>query len=99
MELKGKIALFPFLTTTVDIVDVASGEVVQQHDVEGRISSSASVQKIIAVIAVDLPMPGVHVMDLKSARVLIKFVLPSGENACVTLSKDASTLVATSTGL
>ncbi len=100
MDLKGKLASFQCLKTTVDITDAASGQVVQQHDVQGTIGSSVTVQKNIAAIAVRAPQHGVHVMDIDSGKVLFKFVLPDGEDARVALSKDTLTLaVGTSTGM
>ncbi len=69
MELKGKVALFPCGKTMIDIVDIATGEVVRQHDVESTIGSSASVQRNIAAMAVDSPQPGIHVMDIKSGMI------------------------------
>jgi hypothetical protein len=100
MDLKGKIALFPFLKSTVDIVDIAIGRVVQQHDVEGEIDGSASVQKNIAAMAVSDPYHGVHVIDLASGKVLLKFILPDGEDVSVALSRDTLTLaVGSDTGM
>ncbi len=104
MAMKGKVALFSFDGATVDITDAANGKTVQQHDVEGKIGFSAAVQGNVAVIAVSEPYKyvydGVHVMDLVSGKVLFKFILPNGENARVTLSKDAQTLgVGSDTGV
>jgi hypothetical protein len=93
MDLKGKVALFPEGKTTVDIVDIAIGKVVRQHKVEGTIGFSAYVQRNIAAITVFKPYHGVHVLDIKSGKVLCKFVLPMGYGARVTLSKDATALV------
>ncbi len=70
MDLKGKVALFPEGNTKVDIVDIATCEVIQQHDVCGRLCGSASVQKNIAAIALSQPYDGVHVMDLLSGKLL-----------------------------
>jgi hypothetical protein len=100
MDMKGKVALFQEGKTTVDIVDVAIGNVVQQHEVEGKIDGSASVQQNIAAIAVYEPYHGVHVMDLETGVLLCKFVLPDEYNARVALSKDTLTLaVGSSLGL
>ncbi len=93
MDLKGKLALFPRGKTTIDIVDMATGEVVQQHDVEGTLNYGASVQRNIAAVSVSRPQPGVNVMDLVSGKMLCKFALPNGREAQVILSKDALTLV------
>ncbi len=99
MELKGKVALFPCGKAMIDIVDIATGHVVRQHDVEGTIGYSASVQKNIAALAVSEPQDGVHVMDMMSRKVLCKFIFPNGNNARVALSKDTLTLaVGSSTG-
>ncbi len=99
MDLKGSVALFPCDKTTVDITDVATGVVVQQHEVEGKLRCSASVQRNIAAIAVSEPYDGVHVMDVMLGKLLCKFVLPNGHGARVALSKNALTLaVGTSTG-
>ncbi len=92
MDLKGKVALFQLHKTTVDITDVATREVVQQFDVQGKIGRSASVQKNIAAISVYQPEPGVHVMDLVKGHVSYKFILPYGDSARVTLSKDTLTI-------
>jgi hypothetical protein len=92
MELKDKVALFTRDKTTVDILDIVTGEVVQQHDVQGTIGGSASVQKNIAAIAVYKPQHGVHVMDLETGVMLCKFILPNGQDARVALSKDTLTL-------
>ncbi len=100
MDFKGKVAMFPYDKTTVDIIDIATGKVVQQHDVEGRLGYSAFMQKNIIAMAVSTPHPGVHVMDLESGVLLCKFILPNGRDARVTLSRDAVTLaVGTSIGL
>jgi hypothetical protein len=95
MDLKGKVAMFPYDKTTVDIIDIATGYVVRQHKVEGRLGDygGASLQKSIAAMAVSKPHPGVHVMDVQSGKMLYKFILPKGENARVALSKDAHALV------
>ncbi len=93
MELKGKVALFTCSKTSVDIVDMATGQVVQQHDAQGTHNNSTDVQKNVAAIAVSAPQHGVHVMDLKSGKVLCKFLLPNGKDARVSLSKDTLTLV------
>ncbi len=100
MDLKGKVALFPEGKYTVDITDVATGEVVQQHDVQGKIGISASVQRNVAAISVSKPQHGVHVMELVSGKLLCKFIRPKGENFRVALSKDALILgVGTYTGM
>ncbi len=100
MDLKGKVATFEWYKTEVNIIDVATGEVVQQHDVHGNIGSSASVQRNIAAIASSQPRHGVHVIDLVSGKVLCKFILPNGDDARVALSKDSRTLaVGSSTGM
>ncbi len=100
MDMKGKVALFQEGKTTVDIVDMATGEVVQQHEVEGTIGFSASVQKNFAVMAVFKPQHGVHVMELVSGKLLCKFILPDGRDARVALSKDTFSLaVGSSTGV
>jgi len=100
MELKGKVALFTINKTTVDITDVVTGEVVQQHDVEGNIGFSVSVQRNIAAVAVSTPQHGVNLMDVISGKMLSKFILPSGEDAKVALSKDTLTLaVGSDTGM
>ncbi len=100
MDLKGSVALFECDKTTVDIFDIATGKVVQQHEVEGTLYYGASVQRNVAAIAVSEPYHGVHLMDIMSGKVLCKFILPNGENATVTLSKDARTLaVGSSTGM
>jgi hypothetical protein len=91
--MKGKVALFQCHKTKIDITDVASGEVVQQYDVEGAIGSSASVQKNVAAVAVSEPEPGVHVMDIKTGQVVSKFIITKGHGARIALSKDALTLV------
>jgi hypothetical protein len=100
MTLKGKVILFIQNETMVDIIDVATGQVVQQHVVEGTLGSSASLQKSIAAMALSAPQDCVHVMDIKSGKVMFKFILPDGENATVALSKDTFTLaVGTDTGI
>ncbi len=100
MYLKGKVALFPECGTTADIIDVATGQLVLQHDVQGMIWRSAFVQKNIAAITVSEPYHGVHVMDVKSGKVFFKFMLPDGRHATVALSKDTLTLtVGSSTGM
>jgi hypothetical protein len=99
MDLNGKVALFPCEKTTVDIIDVATGHVVHQHDMQGRIGCSVSVQRNMAALAVFDSQEGVHVMDIKSGKVLCKFILPDGKEAKVALSADTLTLgVGTSTG-
>ena len=93
MELKGKVALFTINKTTVDITDVAAGEVVLQHDAQGTHDfGGAFVQKNIAAMAVFKPFPSVHVMNLETGVMLHKFKLPDGWDARVALSKDALTL-------
>jgi len=92
MALKGNVAQFPQGKTKIDIVDVATDEVVKQHSVEGTIGRCASMHKNIAAIALRTPIPGVHVIDMKSGVTLFKFITPDGEEATVTLSKDALTL-------
>ncbi len=100
MDLKGKVALFPRGKATVVITDVATRKVVQQLEAQGTIGYSSSLQKNIAAIAVYKPHEGVHVIDIKSGKVLCKFILPYGEKARVALSKDAITLaVGNSTGM
>ena len=100
MDLKGKVALFTYDKTTVDIVGIATGQLDQQHDMGGTIRCGASVQRNIAAISVSKPYHGVKMMDLLSGKLLSNFILPNGENAIVTLSKDAYTLaVGSSTGL
>jgi hypothetical protein len=100
MDLKGKVALFQSGKTTVDIVDAVTGEVVQQHDVEGTIGGSAFVRKNVAAIVVQEPYYGVHVMDIKSGKVYCKYLLLNREDVNVTLSEDALTLaVGTSSGV
>ncbi len=97
--MKGKVALFTRDKTMIDIVDIATGEVQQQHKVQGILGDSASVQMNIAAMAVSAPKHGVHVMDIKSGKVLCKFVLPNGQDARVALSKDTLTLaVGTNSG-
>jgi len=99
MDLSGKAALFPQDKTAIDIVDAATGDLVQQHDVEGTIQV-AYVQRNVAAVVVSNPQSGVHMMDLVSGEVLCKFILPNGEDARVTLSKDTLTLaVASDTGM
>ncbi len=92
MDFKGQVALLSCRMATVDIVGAATGEMVQQHDVEGTIGFSAPVQKNIAAVAVSKPQHGVHVIDLLSGKVLSKFVLPNGHAPTVTISKDALTV-------
>ncbi len=92
MDLKGKVATFSQAKAMVDIIDASSGNVVQQHDLEGTLYYSASMQRNIAAIAVSKPRHGVHVMDIKSGKVLCKFILPNGQDARVALSKDTLTL-------
>ncbi len=100
MDLNGKVALFQHKNTTVDIADLASGQLVKQHDVQGKIWNSVSVQRNIAAIAVYEPDHGVHVINLESGKVLCKFMLPIGDDARVALSKDALTLaVGSDTGM
>ncbi len=84
----------------VDIIDVATGQLVQRHDAQGNHGwGGASVQMNIAAMVVSEPQ-GVHVMDIKSGKLLYKFILPNGYNARVALSKDTITLgVASSTGV
>ncbi len=99
MGLSGKVALFPCDKNTLDIIDAATGEVVQQHEVEGMIGYSASLQGKHAAMALYNP-PGVHVMNIKSGKVLCKFLLHDGDDARVALSKDTHNLtVGTDTGL
>ncbi len=43
-------------------------------------------------MAVCEPQHGVHVMEMKSGKLLCKFILPNGENARIALSKDSITL-------
>jgi hypothetical protein len=86
------VALFWEGKNTVDIIDVASGEMVKEHEVEGSLTGHASVQRNIAAMVVCEPQHGVHVMELKSGKVLCKFILPDGENARIALSKDSITL-------
>ncbi len=38
MDLNGKVALFWETKNTADIIDVASGEMVQEHEVEGSLT-------------------------------------------------------------
>ncbi len=92
MDLKGKVALFQLHETTVDIVDLATGEVVQKHEVECKIWNSASVQRNIAAVAVYEPDHGVHLINLESGKLLCKFILPIGRFATTALSKDTLTL-------
>ena len=92
MELKGKVVLFARGRTKVDVFDAVTGQVVQQHDAQGTLGIFAVVQKNIAAMAVSAPQQGVHVIDVVSGKILCKFILPNGEDACVTLSKDAFTL-------
>ncbi len=100
MDLNGKVVVFPHDETSVNIIDVATGEVLQQHDAEGTIYVGASVQKNTAAMAVSTPQHGVHVMDLVSGRVLFKLTLPNGDDARVALSKDTLTLgMGTSNGM
>jgi hypothetical protein len=95
MELKGKVAVFPCHKTMVDVIDVATREVVHQHDAQGKhFKGGAIVQKNIAVMSVSAPQHGVHVMNMKSGKLLYKFAFPDGGDARVALSKDALTLVA-----
>ncbi len=94
MDLKGKAALFPYGKTTVDVIDVATGEVIQQHDAQGtHYIGGASIQENIAAMSVSEPQHGVHVMDIKSGKMLCKFEPPDGQDVSVALSKDAFTLV------
>jgi hypothetical protein len=94
------VAMFSEDLTTVDIFDVATGQVVHQYDVQGNLHVSASVQKNIAAMAVSAPQPGVHVINIKSGKLLSRFILPNGDNARVALSKDTITLaVGTDTGM
>jgi hypothetical protein len=93
MELKGKVAVFPFGKTTFDIIDVATGQVVQQHDAEGILIGYASVQKNIAALTVSEPRRSVHVMDIMSGKLLCQFVLSNGRDARVALGRDLVTLV------
>ncbi len=101
MNLKGKVALFFWGRNTVDITDIATGEEVQQHDIEGKHGwGGASVQKNIAAMVFLMPYHGVHVMNIASGKVLCRFALPSGRDARVVLSKDTLTLaVGNSTGM
>jgi hypothetical protein len=100
MDLKGKVALFPEDKTMVNITDASTGEMVQQHEVQGTICNSAFVQRNIAAIAVSEPYHGVHLMNLESGKVFYKFILPDGDYARVALSKDAKNLaVGSSTGM
>ncbi len=101
MEMKGKIALFPYYDNEVDIVDPATGGVVQKQDAEATIGlGGASVQQNIAAIAIHKPYHGVHVLNLKSGKMLCKFILPNGGNVRVALSKDTLTLaVGSDTGV
>ncbi len=100
MDLNGKVALFQDGKTVIDIIDTATGQMVQQYDVGGTLYVGASVQRSIAAMAVCEPQHGVHVMDIKSGKLLSKFILPNGKDAAVTLSKDTLTLgVGTDTGV
>ncbi len=101
MDLKGKVALFPSGKTTIDIVDIANGEVVQQYDVLGTLGEGGtSIQKNIAAMAVCAPYHGVHVINMMTGVTLFKFMLPDGGFVTVALSKDATTLVVgTETGM
>ncbi len=100
MDLKCKVASFSQDKTKVYITDVVTGEVVRKHNVEGKIGISASVQRNIAAIVVSAPYHGVHVMHIKSGRLLCKFIPPNGRFPTVALSKDALTLaVGTYTGM
>ncbi len=87
-------ALFQSGKTKVDIVDIATGLVVQKHDVEGNIGCSVSVQKNMAAMAVSEPHHGVHVMSIESGKVLCKFIPPKGYgyDARDALSRDTFTL-------
>ncbi len=100
MELKGELALFPCGKTKVDIVHTANGDVLQQYDVEGTLGGSTFARKNIAALTVSAPQHGVHVMDIKFGKMISKFILPNGQDARVSLSKNAITLVVgTNTGL
>ncbi len=100
MSLNGKLVLFSQDNPKVSIIDVATGKVFKRHDVEGKINGSASVQRNIAAIAVQEPHHGAHVMDVKSEKVVGKFIIPRGHTARVALSKDTLALaVGSSTGL
>jgi hypothetical protein len=96
MSLKGKLAVLTHLKTTVDIIDLATDKVIQQHDAQGHHNlGGSSVQENIAAIAVvsELLQHCVHVMNLKTGKLLSKFLLPNGKDARVALGKDTFTLV------
>jgi hypothetical protein len=101
MASKGMIVIFRFGKSKIDIVDVATSQVMQQHDVEGALHwMGASVQNYTAAMAIYKPYHGVHVVNIKSGKMLCKFMLPYSEDAMVALSKDALTLcVGSSTGV
>jgi hypothetical protein len=99
MDSEVQVAVFPQFNTTVDIINVATSQVVQQHDAHGKIGSRASVQKNIAAIVMREPYHGIHVMNIKHGTLLCKFVLPDGGFPGVSLSKDTLSLaVGTDTG-
>jgi hypothetical protein len=99
MDLKGNVAMFPCDMNTVEIVNVATGLVVQQHEAQGTLDISASVQKNVAAMAIREPYHGALVMNLESGRILSKFILSNGHTVIVSLSKDTQTLtVGSSTG-
>jgi hypothetical protein len=101
MELKGKVAMIYSYRDKVDIVDAATGEVVRQHELQGKVGEGgASVQRNIAAMAIWGPVQGFHVMDLNSGEISGKFSLIEGGNARVALSKDTLTLaVGSDTGV
>ncbi len=100
MDLNKKQATFPLYRTNFDITEATTGQVVKQHDVIGSPTGFASIQKNIVAMAIQEPYRGVHVMDLKSGKVLCEFILPDGEGPTVSLSKDTLTLaVGNNTGM
>ncbi len=92
MGLKGKMALFECGKSTVDIIEAATGRVLQQHELGGNSVLSASIQKNIAAFSILEPYNGVHVMNLTSGKLLCKFKLPDKTYPIVALSKDTLTL-------
>ncbi len=92
--------VFPNGKNTVEMIDAATGQVVQQHHVKGTHGYGASVQRKVAAMAVCGSQNRVYLMEIVSGNVLFTFIPPNGKYFRVALSKDALALaVGTSTGL